>query len=163
LKQIDVSSVYIYLFDATVLSIEEVKEDLSKFPEEIHQIVVANKADLLSKEQSETLNNSDLDLVCISAKQNQSIDALKDSLLKVINHHSLSEGDTIVSNARHYDALIKTVESLDKTKEGLDTGVTADFIAMDIRQAMFHLGTITGDISTDDLLGNIFSKFCIGK
>ncbi len=163
LKQIGVSSVYIYLFDATVLSIEEVNEDLSKFPEEIHQVVVANKTDLLSKEQKEVLRSSDLDLVSISAKQKQSIDVLKDSLLKVINHHSLSEGDTIVSNARHYDALMKTIESLDKTKEGLDSEVTGDFIAMDIRQAMFHLGTITGDISTDDLLGNIFSKFCIGK
>ena len=163
LKQIEISSVYIYLFDATLLTLEEVKEDLTQFPEEIHQIIVANKTDLLSEEQNVALNNSNIDLVCISAKQNQSIDALKDSLLKVINHHSLSDGDTIVSNARHYDALIKTVESLDKTKEGLDTGVTGDFIAMDIRQAMFHLGTITGDISTDDLLGNIFSKFCIGK
>jgi tRNA modification GTPase len=67
------------------------------------------------------------------------------------------------SNARHYDALIKTAVALGKADEGLETQVTADFVAMDIRQAMFELGTITGDISTDDLLGNIFSKFCIGK
>jgi tRNA modification GTPase len=71
--------------------------------------------------------------------------------------------ETIVSNARHYDALIKTAVALEKADEGLETQVTADFVAMDIRQAMFELGTITGDISTDDLLGNIFSKFCIGK
>ncbi len=71
--------------------------------------------------------------------------------------------DTIVSNVRHYDALIKTEESLHKAEDGLHTGVSSDFVAMDIRQAMYHLGTITGDISTDDLLGNIFSKFCIGK
>lgn len=163
LKQIDISSVYIYLFDPTNLSLEEVKEDLIQFPGDVHQIIVANKCDLLSDSQKDELESSNLEIVNISAKQNESINTLKESLLNKINHHSLNEGDTIVSNARHYDALIKTIESLDKTKEGLETQVTGDFIAMDIRQAMFHLGTITGDISTDDLLGNIFSKFCIGK
>jgi tRNA modification GTPase len=71
--------------------------------------------------------------------------------------------DTIVSNVRHVDALRRTSESLEKAKYDLEHNITADFIAMDIRQAMHDLGTITGDISTDDLLGNIFSKFCIGK
>jgi tRNA modification GTPase len=71
--------------------------------------------------------------------------------------------ETIVSNARQYDPLLKTAVALEKANDGLNTQVTADFVAMDIRQAMFELGTITGDISTDDLLGNIFSKFCIGK
>jgi len=73
------------------------------------------------------------------------------------------QNETIVSSARHYEALIKTNETLEKAKNGLEDATSADFIAMDIRQAMYHLGTITGDISTDDLLGNIFSKFCIGK
>jgi tRNA modification GTPase len=71
--------------------------------------------------------------------------------------------DTIVSNARHYDALVRTAHSLEKAQYDLDNNISADFVAMDIRQAMYDLGTITGDISTDDLLGNIFSKFCIGK
>ena len=73
------------------------------------------------------------------------------------------QNETIVSSARHYEALLKTNETLEKAKNGLEDATSADFIAMDIRQAMYHLGTITGDISTDDLLGNIFSKFCIGK
>jgi tRNA modification GTPase len=71
--------------------------------------------------------------------------------------------ETIVSNVRHYDALQRTIFSLEKAQRDLQENVTADFIAMDIRQAMYDLGSITGDISTDDLLGNIFSKFCIGK
>ena len=71
--------------------------------------------------------------------------------------------ETIVSNVRHYDALQRTIFSLEKAQRDLEENVTADFIAMDIRQAMYDLGAITGDISTDDLLGNIFSKFCIGK
>ena len=99
----------------------------------------------------------------ISAKEGVGITALKEKLVEiVIGDFSLSD-ETIVSNIRHYDALIKTATSLQKAKDNLATGITADFVAMDIRQAMFDLGTITGDISTDDLLGNIFSKFCIGK
>ena len=70
---------------------------------------------------------------------------------------------TIVSNSRHYDALYKADEALDAVLTGLSTGVTGDFIAMDIRQALHHLGEITGEISTDDLLDSIFSRFCIGK
>jgi tRNA modification GTPase len=71
--------------------------------------------------------------------------------------------ETIVSNVRHYDALTKTEASLQSAKNGLETDVSSDFVAMDIRQAMYQLGTITGDISSDEILGNIFSKFCIGK
>ena len=62
-----------------------------------------------------------------------------------------------------YEALVKTAEALEKALNGLETNISADWVAIDIRQAMFELGTITGDISTDDLLGNIFAKFCIGK
>jgi len=76
---------------------------------------------------------------------------------------SLSLDDTIVSNARHYEALCKADESLRDVLSGLDQGVTNDFVAMDIRQALHYLGEITGEISTDDLLGNIFANFCIGK
>ena len=71
--------------------------------------------------------------------------------------------ETIVSNVRHFDALKRTATSLEKAKFDLENNITADWVAMDIRQAMYDLGTITGDISTDDLLGNIFAKFCIGK
>jgi tRNA modification GTPase len=74
-----------------------------------------------------------------------------------------TQSDIIVSNARHLDALQKTKESLEKALYGRETQVTGDFVAMDIRQAMFWLGSITGQISEDDLLANIFSKFCIGK
>jgi tRNA modification GTPase len=71
--------------------------------------------------------------------------------------------EVIVTNARHVEELQKTATALQTASEGLENGTTGDFIAMDIRQGMYHLGNITGDISTDDLLGNIFSKFCIGK
>jgi tRNA modification GTPase len=101
--------------------------------------------------------------IAISAKEQKNIDALKSTIVEKVQGDFNFGEDTIVSNARHYDALRRTADALKKALEGLKTGVTGDFVAMDIRQAMYELGTITGDISTDDLLGNIFANFCIGK
>ena len=113
------------------------------------------------------VNKSDLhpssEGIAISAKQGENIETLKTWMVNAVTEGFDMANETIVSNARHYDALVKTAEALDKAQHALETGITGDFVAMDIRQAMFELGTITGDISTDDLLGNIFSKFCIGK
>ncbi|MCE3296538.1 MAG: tRNA uridine-5-carboxymethylaminomethyl(34) synthesis GTPase MnmE [Crocinitomicaceae bacterium] len=101
--------------------------------------------------------------LAISAKHNTGITELKSRLVDLILQNKDLEQSTIVSNARHIEALEKALISLNQAKTGLEINVTGDFVAMDIRQAMFHIGSITGDISTDDLLGNIFSKFCIGK
>lgn len=131
-----------------------------EFPDK-HFLVVGNKADLRST-GSETLTEP-TKLLPISAKTGAGINELKKWLVDQVIGDFNTQTDTIVTNARHLDALHKTAESLEKAKWGLDTNVTGDFVAMDIRQAMFELGTITGDISTEDLLGNIFSKFCIGK
>ncbi|MEY3126046.1 MAG: hypothetical protein RL273_149 [Bacteroidota bacterium] len=126
----------------------------TQFPEK-HILLLVNKADL-----NPNLNPEGL---CISAKTGTGIEELKNSLVALVVSNFDLQNETIVSSARHYEALIKTNETLEKAKNGLEDATSADFIAMDIRQAMYHLGTITGDISTDDLLGNIFSKFCIGK
>lgn len=147
------------------LSVSTSIEEVLNWAKEIHSthpykkvVIVANKQDI----SSNSIEFSD-NMISISAKEGVGIAALKEKLVEiVIGDFSLSN-ETIVSNIRHYDALIKTATSLQKAKDNLATGITADFVAMDIRQAMFDLGTITGDISTDDLLGNIFSKFCIGK
>ncbi|MBL1281483.1 MAG: tRNA uridine-5-carboxymethylaminomethyl(34) synthesis GTPase MnmE [Fluviicola sp.] len=170
LEQVDKSTIYIYLFDMSEMTQDEVAEDLNQLPSDTPRIVVANKSDIASEKVSLAFSHSPINelssnnqLIHISAKQKDSLELIKDSLLKIIDVDRLNSNDTIISNARHYDALVKTIAALEKTKEGLETGITGDFIAMDIRQAMYELGTITGDISTDDLLGNIFSKFCIGK
>ena len=163
LEKVNLSSVYIYMFDMNELSVKEVEEDLKQLPSTISRIIVANKSDKASAEKKLALENSTLDLIFISAKEDETLDALKENLLEKVNLNALSEDETIVTNARHYEALRKTAVSLETANSALSSEVTADFIAMDIRQAMFDLGTITGDISTDDLLGNIFSKFCIGK
>lgn len=129
-----------------------------EFPES-HVILVANKTDqypeLISWEET-------FPLVEISAKNKQGIDDLKQHMLEAFGG-APKQNQTVVTNLRHYDALLKANHYMEKVIEGLDSGITGDFLAMDIRQALFHLGEITGEISTDDLLENIFSKFCIGK
>ena len=128
-------------------------------------VLVGNKADL---RQNEKLNENEeqtdeIPFIPISAKKGLGIDELKQWMVSQLTENFDIANDTIVSNLRHYEALKKTEVSLQKAQEGLHSLTTSDWIAMDIRQAMYDLGTITGDISTDDLLGNIFSKFCIGK
>ncbi len=163
LEQVEKSSVYIYLFDMGELSVEEVESDLKELPSTIKRLVVANKSDVVSESIQLEFNNSKLDLIFISAKEEDSILLLKERLVELIDTENLSQQTTIITNLRHYEALNKANEDLKKVQEGLETGVTGDFLAMDIRQAMHHLGTITGEVSTDDLLGNIFANFCIGK
>jgi len=124
-------------------------------------IIVANKVDIVANKRS--LSEVEMPLIFLSAKEGVGIEELKQQLVELVTGDFNISTDTIVSNARHYDALVRTAHSLEKAQYDLDNNITADFVAMDIRQAMYDLGTITGDISTDDLLGNIFSKFCIGK
>jgi tRNA modification GTPase len=88
---------------------------------------------------------------------------LKDTLYEAVLEDKNFTDNTIVSNARHFDALAKTSEALDRVLEGMDNGITGDFLAMDIRKALYHLGEITGKVDVEELLGNIFGKFCIGK
>ncbi len=132
-----------------------------EFPNK-HIAVLGNKVDLRHAEDA-LLWTFKVPLLAISAKTGTGISELKDWLAKQILGSFDTQNDTIVTNARHLDALEKTQDSLEKAKWGLETNVTGDFVAMDIRQAMFWLGSITGQISEDDLLANIFSKFCIGK
>ena len=107
--------------------------------------------------------SEEIKFIPISAKQGKGIDELRAWMEKEVLGNFDLANETIVSNVRHFDALTKTEASLQSAKNGLEADVSSDFVAMDIRQAMYQLGTITGDISSDEILGNIFSKFCIGK
>lgn len=140
--------------DGEVGRVAEWVEELNEAYPDKKIIPVINKVDVAA---------NDRQWLQISAMEGTGIDALKKELVAAVQGDFDLAEETIVSNARHYDALIRTSEALQKALEGLETGITGDFVAMDIRQAMYELGQITGDISTDDLLGNIFAKFCIGK
>jgi tRNA modification GTPase len=102
-------------------------------------------------------------IIFISARNNEGIEELKSEILHKVNLHAINTDDVLISNIRHLEALQKTQESLNKVLENIDNPVTSDFLAMDIKQALYYLGEITGQVTTDDLLETIFSKFCIGK
>ena len=163
LEKIDKSSVYIYLFDINSVELKDVLEDLNELNNDVPRIIVANKTDLVSDKKIQEFNDSKLNIIFISAKKNQSLDILKDRLLESINKDFVKPGNIIVSNIRHYEALIKAQESITETKEGINNGLYSDLIALDIRNAIFHIGEITGKISNNEVLGNIFGRFCIGK
>ncbi|WET69005.1 tRNA uridine-5-carboxymethylaminomethyl(34) synthesis GTPase MnmE [Sphingobacterium sp.] len=152
----------IYLFDPTQDKVEEVQAQLPEIERlQIPFVTIINKSDLLSEAQKEVYNV--LNPLYISAKKQIGVEELKDELINRVQLGNLNTDDVMVTNIRHVEALQKTADSLERVIYGIDNPVTSDFLAMDIRQALYHLGEITGSVSTDDLLDNIFSKFCIGK
>ena len=102
-------------------------------------------------------------VLALSAKTGQGVEELKSTLLNFINTGALRNNETIVTNTRHYDSLLKALEEIQKVQSGIHTNLSGDLLAIDIRQALYHFGEITGEITNDDLLGNIFANFCIGK
>ena len=135
---------------------------VEQYPEK-RIVVVGNKADLRPANQDALGYNCKAAFIPLSAKTGEGMHDLTAWLSEQVLGDFNTQTDTIVSNARHLEALQRAQSSLTAAKNGLETGITGDFVAMDIRQALFDLGSITGDISTEDLLGNIFAKFCIGK
>ena len=99
----------------------------------------------------------------ISAKNKTGIEELKNQLLSFVNTGALRNNETIVTNTRHYDSLLKALEEIQKVKFGLEINLSSDLMAIDIKEALYHFGMITGQVTNDELLGNIFANFCIGK
>lgn len=148
-------------------TIAEIVQLRDRFPQKPF-VVVCNKMDQLNDKQKEYLRSSlasipESDILEISAKQKQGLEALQNKLLEFVNTGSLRNNETIVTNSRHYDSLLKALEEMIRVQEGLDMGLTGDLLAIDIRQALYHFGEITGEITNDEVLGNIFANFCIGK
>lgn len=126
-------------------------------------LIIGNKKDLLSEGEIEKLEAEIPSILLLSAKNNEGVDDLKNQLLSFVNTGALRNNETIVTNSRHYDALIKALEAIQKVQWGLDSGLSADLMSLDIKDALFEFGTITGQVSNDELLANIFANFCIGK
>jgi tRNA modification GTPase len=161
MEKIEQSALLIYVYDADQITIEELNSDLESLQRPgVTLLIVANKADLLSAEKLAALNLSQT--LTISAKEKTHIDELKSNIYHSAVKDQLDGNETLVTNIRHLEALQKTEESLARVLNGIDK-VTSDFLSMDIKQALHYLGEITGVVTTDDLLENIFSKFCIGK
>ena len=175
-EKIEQAEVVIYLFDAAPSALQasppkgeklknlliEINRIKNKYPQK-PLIVVANKVDKLQEDQISELKAEIENIHLLSAKRNIGVEELQNKLLEFVNTGALRNNDTIVTNSRHYDALLKALEEIQKVQFGIDSGLSGDLMAIDIRQALYHFGEITGEITNDDLLGNIFANFCIGK
>lgn len=128
-----------------------------------HIITVINKADLIGDDaRVKAANYGGEATVCLSALHGEGIDRLKRAMLDAVGD-GIPEGDTMLTNARHHEALLHVQQSLDNARQGLNDRLPADLVAVDLRDALYHLGTITGDATSNDVLSNIFSRFCVGK
>jgi tRNA modification GTPase len=172
-EKIEQAQVVLYLFDVVQfinnfksfkVEIERIKNKYPLKP----LLIIPNKIDKLTTSQIteleaglKTIENSKY--LLLSAKQNKGIEELKNQLLSFVNTGALRNNETIVTNTRHYDALLKAFEEIQKVQHGLDINLSSDLMALDIKEALYQFGLITGQVSNDELLGNIFANFCIGK
>ena len=175
-EKIEQAQVVLYLVDGCQLSVVgklenltiEINKTKNQFPQK-PIIIVINKKDLISEDVVSTINkklttvNGEPTTIFISAKNNLGIDELKNQLLSFVNTGALRNNETIVTNTRHYDSLLKALEEIQKVKFGLQSNLSSDLMAIDIKQALYYFGEITGEVTNDELLGNIFANFCIGK
>jgi tRNA modification GTPase len=146
---------------------ERIKKIRERVSNGQHLIIVANKIDLGQRETIQELELLDLTdnekLVFVAAKQKENLDELINLMAHSINFEAVTQEDIIVTNVRHYEILKNAHEAILRVLNGLDSGITGDFLAQDIRECLHYLGEITGEITTHEVLGHIFKNFCIGK
>ncbi len=161
-KKMDEAALIIYLFDLSTESLQVIQDQEERLiAKNKPYILVGNKLDKVG-ESAPSLQDND-HYVAISAKGQQGVDKLKELIWTKSQMDNFRPGNVVVTNARHYQSLVNTQNSLHDVVRGIDHQISNDFLAQDIRHSLHHLGEITGEITTDDLLDNIFSKFCIGK
>ena len=175
-EKIEQAQVVLYLVDGLELKQEGALDSLvialnktqNQYPQKTI-VTIINKKDLISEEnivnieKKLTTNNQQPTTIFISAKNKEGIDELKNTLLSFVNTGALRNNETIVTNTRHYDSLLKALDEIQKVKFGLESNLSSDLMALDIKEALYHFGLITGQVTNDELLGNIFANFCIGK
>jgi tRNA modification GTPase len=165
--KIDEADLILYVCDIShsdESKVEALLEDFSHYikDENKHFIMVGNKIDMLTEIPPHFRDLLEMETVFVSAKRKENIHLLAETLVSKVKAKSIS-GDVIVTNTRHYEALQNTLDALNQVEQGFHNNLPTDLVATDIRQALHHLGTITGEVTTDEVLGSIFSKFCIGK
>lgn len=152
----------LYLFDLASTTLQEIEEQQKQLNAlGLPYFCIGNKIDKADTALLDSLQKQDFIFISASLKKN--IDLLKDKIVERFELKQVKQGDVIVTNLRHFHNLQLTYDSLNRVLQSMTDGITGDFLAMDIRQALHYLGEITGQITSDDLLANIFSKFCIGK
>lgn len=160
-EQMQKAALIVYMFDVRSTTPEQLaEEELTLKEMAIPYLLIGNKMDGVGTEVMKSFGGA---VVPISALKKTNIDLLKDKVTSRFAMKDVKQGDVLVTNLRHYQNLVQTRAALQRVIGGIDGGVTGDFLAMDIRQGLHYLGEITGEITSDDLLANIFGKFCIGK
>jgi len=168
-KKLEQASIVLWIIDSETSNDHVLKLAAKILPktQDKELILVYNKVDAISAERKEEKEYLLIDKtphqLFLSAKYNSGVDELEKLLVKVANIPEIGEQDVIITNIRHYQALEKALDSLDRVMDGLDSNISGDFLAQDIRECLHFLGEITGQIYTDEILGNIFKNFCIGK
>lgn len=167
MEKIKQAKIILFVFDVAHGNIEVIREILDEYRHLLEDpnkrvILIGNKIDQLVEMPAGFKELVELDTIFISAKRKENINLIADSLIKSVEKFQISN-NTIISNARHYEALSKALQSIEDIEEGFIKELPSDLIAIDIRKALHHLGEITGQVTTDEILGNIFGKFCIGK
>ncbi|MBK9284108.1 MAG: tRNA uridine-5-carboxymethylaminomethyl(34) synthesis GTPase MnmE [Sphingobacteriaceae bacterium] len=160
------SAIIIYLFDSHEISSGDLKNEIELLKEHIGNsqlVLVANKIDVEGEKELREEFSDYPELLYISAKENKNIELLKTRLIELFDSRTVNTGDTIVTNARHANSLKNALNALLKVKEGMDNQLSGDLLALEIRYALNELGLITGEVTNEDLLDSIFTKFCIGK
>jgi tRNA modification GTPase len=167
MQKLEQAAIVLYVFDLNEITIEELNETLADLHtqfnlDEKKVILIGNKTDELVEIPKHFIDLVDHETIFISAKRKENINLIVDSLLKSVEN-SEAISDTLVTNARHYEALTLALADIQRVKEAFKQQLPSDLIAIDIRQALYHLGEISGEVTNDEILGNIFGKFCIGK
>lgn len=160
------SAIVIYLFDAHELSAGDLRMEIDLIKQHIgtsQLLTVANKIDVEGEEEVRREFSGSQEIIYISAKNNNHIDVLKDKLVSLFDARTVNATETIVTNARHSDALKRANQALIKVGQGLEKNIAGDLLALEIRYALNELGSITGEVTNEDLLDSIFTRFCIGK
>lgn len=164
LEKIRTADIVLYLFDSNSESPEDLQNRIAEFRKEhIQYLLVGNKIDGADETEIGKMFSSIMNIVFISAKENRHTQVLKEKMLDMVLAGQVQTESAIVTNARHYHALKEVAKSLDDIKKGMDEKLPGDLLALDIRRCLHFLGEITGDITNEDLLDYVFSKFCIGK
>lgn len=169
-QKIDHASIIIWMIDATHFNkeIEYIADKIVPRTKKKKLIIVFNKIDKLNSEEQSLLEEEFLphipaERIFLSAKFKKNTEILEHALLTAANLPEINNNDVIVTNIRHYEALSKALSAIERAELGLQNDIPADLVSQDIRECMHYLGEITGEISTDEVLGNVFRNFCIGK
>jgi len=162
-EKINSARILIYLFDSNDTSFKEINSDLKSFKrEDLSILLVRNKVDLKNTNQILINELEKFEIIEISANNAESVNLLKKRLINEINILN-PYTDTVISNSRHYEALMNALKAIEEVNIGLKSDISGDLLSVDIRKSIEHLAEITGEITNDDVLGNIFANFCIGK